>query len=325
MRRHSDSKPPTRFINLDRMPANEDEVADFYQCLLRCKQGLIANGWGEISHWPAERIEAGDWTPAIWRSPELAQAAADYYYDAQNLLSIKENLGFSVWGTGPEMRSSFERTEPSTPGGFPILKSKSADAQTSILGIPDEHWIPKKRDEKTLDLNESDHPDVEKIFKKAGYLLITAGQDKSTGCLTAVAVDKKYVGNGWMPVTGLSLEEAKAIAVFINSTIGRLQLMRNPIRKLAFPSYSVTEANKLRIPNIKDKRIRNLLADCWENTKDVVVPQFRDGECEVRRRWDEAVAEAVGRDDKELTKLRLLLYREPHVCGLGYNQYADEP
>ena len=30
-------------------------------------------------------------------------------------------------------------------------------------------------------------------------------------------------------------------------------------------------------------------------------------------------------DADELTRLRLLLHNEPHVRGLGYNQYADEP
>ena len=54
------------------------------------------------------------------------------------------------------------------------------------------------------------------------------------------------------------------------------------------------------------------------------VPQFRDGECEVRAIWDNAVAEAMGWDPEELARLRNLLHNEPHVRGLGYNQYADE-
>ena len=54
------------------------------------------------------------------------------------------------------------------------------------------------------------------------------------------------------------------------------------------------------------------------------MPQFRDGECEVRRLWDEAVAEAMGWDAAELSRLRHLLHQEPHVRGLGYGQYADE-
>ena len=68
MRRHAGHKQPTRFINLDRMPVDDAEIGDFYRCLLDCKEGLMENGWGEVSYWPAERIEAGDWTAAIWRS-----------------------------------------------------------------------------------------------------------------------------------------------------------------------------------------------------------------------------------------------------------------
>ena len=128
-----------------------------------------------------------------------------------------------------------------------------------------------------------------------------------------------------MPVTGLSAEEAKALAVFINSTPGRLQLMRVPGRTLEFPAYSAAEAARLRIPDVRNNaRIRQILADCWERTKDTVVPQFRDGECAVRRLWDEAVAAALGWDARELAHLRRLLHQEPHVRGLGYNQYADE-
>ena len=70
--------------------------------------------------------------------------------------------------------------------------------------------------------------------------------------------------------------------------------------------------------------MRRILVDCWERTKDMVVPQFRDGECEVRRLWDEAVAQAMGWDPDELARLRNLLHQEPHVRGLGYNQYGDE-
>ena len=100
--------------------------------------------------------------------------------------------------------------------------------------------------------------------------------------------------------------------------------MRHPGRQIAFPTYSAAEAGNIRIPNIKDDHIRQILADCWEHTKNMEVPQYRDGECEVRRLWDEAVAKAMDWDPAQLERLRLLLHREPHVCGIGYNQYADE-
>ena len=321
-RKEGDQKPPTRFVQLDRMPVDEAEVADLHQCLARCPTGLIANGWGEVSVWPAERIAAGDWTPAIWRSRQLADAAARYA-NHEDLSSLKE-VGLSAWATGRLLRGSFEPEAADTPGSFGILKSKSTNAQTRIQSQPDEYWIPKNRDEEVRQLNGGSYPEVDKILQKAGYLLVTAGQDSKTGRLTATADDERYIGNGWMPISGLSPKEAKATAVFINSTVGRLQLMRHPGRKIPFPTYSAAEAGNIRIPNLRDARAQQILADCWEHTKNMEVPQFRDGECQVRALWDQAVAEAMGWDPEELARLRDLLSNEPHVSGLRYNQYADE-
>ncbi|MCY4262961.1 MAG: hypothetical protein OXC97_06590, partial [Candidatus Dadabacteria bacterium] len=74
--RLSGDRPPTRIINLDRLPINEEEVEDFHTSLLKCKVGVIPNGWGEVSKWSAERVANGDWTGAIWRSTRLAEAAS---------------------------------------------------------------------------------------------------------------------------------------------------------------------------------------------------------------------------------------------------------
>ena len=204
---------------------------------------------------------------------------------------------------------------PSTAGdlnAFPILKSKGADAQQNIESTPDEHWV-------------WDKPGDPPILNKKGHLLITAGQRTSTGRLTAVASDNAYVGNGWMPVTGINPQQAKAAAVYLNSTIGRLLLMRNPGRALDFPNYSANAANHLPIPDLENAHIVNTLAACWHQTHHMTVPQYRDGECEVRRLWDSAVCSALGWDPEPITQLRLLLHEEPHVKSLGYGQYADAP
>ena len=322
-KRHDSSKPPTRFIQIDRMPSDETEVHDLHDSLLNCQQGQIENGWGEVFYWPADLMESGDWTAAVWRSPDLARAGA-WYAGHPELQSIRTVSALSVHQTGRELSGSFVRVDRPCLGSFPVLDAAREDAQTTVSSTPDENWIPKNRDEETLSLNGGTYPETDKIQQKAGYLLITAAQDSKTARLTATASDIKYVGNSWLPVTGLSPEEAKATAAFMNSTPGRLQLMRNLGRKLTFPIYRPAGVANIRIPNIKDARIRSILADCWERTKDMTVPQFRDGECEVRRLWDEAVAQAMDWDAAELSRLRNLLHNEPHVRGLGYNQYADE-
>ena len=324
MRRHPNGpKPPTRFIHLDRMPVDESEVDDLHRCLQECDLGQMSNGWGEVSQWPADRMAEGNWTPAIWRSPELAEVATRYA-NHSDLQAINKVPSLHVHQTGRELSGPYERAESNFPGRFPILKSKGSEGQQTIQSKPDEYWIPKERNESFRLANGGTYPLADKILAKSAYLLVTDGHRNDTARLTATADDDKYVGVSWMPVTGLTSRESRAAAVFLNSTAGRLQIMSNAGRTLDFPMYRPAGIGLVRIPNLKDARICQVLADCWEHTKNMQVPQFRDGECEVRVLWDNAVAEAMGWDVQELERLRLLLHNEPHVRGLGVNEYADE-
>ena len=314
MRRHPDGpKPPTRFIHLDRMPVDESEVEDLHRYLLECPLGQIPNGWGEISQWPADRMAGGNWTPAIWRSPALAQVTYAYA-EREGMQSIEQE---DIYQSGRRVSEFCKEARASDEDCFALLHSKGADGQTKITAVPDRYYKPQ--DPASAKCLQG----VNNLEARAGHLLITDGQRNTTARLTAVASGSTYVGVGWMPVTGFSPEESKAIAVFLNSTIGRIQIMSNAGRTLEFPMYRPATYANIRIPDIKSARIRDILADCWERTKEMHVPQFRDGECEVRRLWDEAVAEAMGWDADELARLRNLLHNEPHVRGLGYNQYAD--
>ena len=320
---HDGTRPPTRFVHLDRMPHDEDEVTELHQTLRDTPSGLLADGWGEVSFWPADRIAEGDWTPGIWRSPELAEASRQFSTH-RGMRTIREH-GYSCEATLQMMdKKNFIPAGPGNLGSFPIISSKGADGQTTIRSTPDAEWQPTNTDEQRRVLNGGTYPEVDKLLAKAGHLLVTSGQAPSTARVSAIADDNKYVGRGWLPVTGPNPQAAKAIAIFINSTAGRLQLLRNAGRKIAFPQYNPKPIENLCIPDIEDTRVQSVLADCWEHTKGMVVPQFQDGECEVRRLWDEAVAEAMDWDADELARLRRLLHQEPHIRGLGYNQYADE-
>ena len=313
MGRHDGQKSPTRFINLDRLPADDTQVDEMHQALLKCEEGQMEDGWGLVSHWPAESIQSGDWTPAIWRSPVLAKAGEEFAHDP-TLQPLGSIPGCITHDGSRRVRENFDRSNQENEESIPILESKGAEGQKTIQSTPDGHWVFKQGRER-----QARH-----YLEWSSHLLITAGQDNSTARLTATASDAKYLGKTWFPVVGLSPDEAKAIAVFTNSTPGRLQIMRGTGKKLEFPTYSPGATNNLSVPDIKNDRIRQTLVDCWERTKDMEVPQFRDGECEVRRLWDQAVAEAMGWDPDELAQLRELLNNEPHVRGLGYNQYGDE-
>lgn len=316
MRRHpaNEPKPPTRFVSLDKMPVDEHEVEALYNSLCQCRQGPIPNDWGEVSHWPAEYTQEGDWGAAAFRSPALAIAIRKFATHI-NLQTITQ-LGYVCYETRQEMRKSkFVRDESGSVLSFPILSSSGADSQKTICSTPDQAWQPT---------NSYQASRQDKLLEKAGFLLITGAQNTATARLTAVASDCKYVGRGWLPITGPNAKESKAIAVFFNSTAGRLQLLSNAGRDLAYPLYNPGSYKSLRIPNVQDEKICRILADCWEQTRATEVPQFRDGECEVRALWDKAVATAMDWDEQELTGLRQLLHNEPHIRQSGYHEYADE-
>lgn len=295
------------------MPANEGEVTGLHLRLLECQEGQMVDGWGEVSFWPAERMKEGDWSPAIWRSPELAEAGR-HFANHREMRTIRD-YGFSCHKTNAVLtKTRYKKLTAKTDNSFPILDSAGANGQKTIRSLPDAQW-------KLKTIGEKAHKD--RLLAKSGFLLITFAQNSATARLTAVADDKKYIGRGWLPITGPNSYEAKSISVFINSTAGRLQLARNAGRTLIYPQYNPTPIEGVRIPNIRNSRIQQALYDCWERTKDMEVPQFRDGECEVREIWDNAVADAMGWDRAELARLRNLLHKEPHVRGLGYNQYSD--
>ncbi len=302
----------TRLVVLDRYPKDDSEVADLHHNLRRAEGGEILNGWGTVSEWPLERIRNGDWTGAIWRSSIVADAASEFSTSPQLRRLDQTEIRFRR--TSDAILKSCEAFEDNTIGGLQVLESAGMDGQYRIEAKANRSWQSKP---------SSPRNELDGIKKKAGYLLVPFRQDNTSARLTAVAGNERLVGTGWMPAAEVTPDFAKAIAVFMNSTAGRVQLMRNTGMKLTYPTYPPAAYAGIRIPDVRDDRVRRLLADCWELTKDEVVPQFRDGECEVRQLWDDAVAEAMGWDPDELTHLRHFLHREPHVRGLGYHQYAD--
>ena len=319
---------PTRIVSLDRMPADDLAVAELHDCLVHCETGLLSNGWGEVSEWPAERVIAGDWTAGVFRAPELANAAFDVSTDKLLCRMEDQDMVPSAVLSGGAQMAEFGLADPDAPGSFPVFESKSTDAQRTIRGVPDcyrapSRSVPRRDWVEVPGTNSPQHPDTaRRIVGRAAHLLVTAGQDTGTGRLAAVAQEEPCVGVGWLPVPGITLEKAKAAAVFLNSTAGRLQLLRNPGRKLAFPQYRPAGLKTIRLPDLLDSDVVDALAGCWEATADMEVPQYRNGEHKVRQIWDDAVADALGWDRDWLAGLRKLLHQEPHVRGIGYGQYA---
>ena len=53
------------------------------------------------------------------------------------------------------------------------------------------------------------------------------------------------------------------------------------------------------------------LREAYDATKRMKVPQYRDGDCEVRRIWDEAAGKVLGVNADKLREWRRMLAAEP--------------
>ena len=309
---------PTRFVQLDSMPHNEEAARTLSTVLRTGKHfgGCAAVGW-----WPEERIRFGDWSRGIWYSDEIAEFGWELKSgNAQTKVVLVDLVseGRKIHATGRQLRGRCRRaveSEKDAPGAFEIFKSKGENAQQMINGIPDEIWITK----------QGDAEQTEKHFRRlGGHILVSAGQCMESGRLCAVYSDRQRVGNGWMPVSGVGRDYAKALAVWLNSTPGRIALMGGRGRKLGFPNYSAKHAAGLPVPTKSAVTAIEGLAATYERTKHERIGQFRDGSGKARIAWDEAVVEhvlGVAWKDR-IRALREDLDMDPYVRGTDLPETA---
>ena len=307
-RRAGRESNPTRFIALLRRPGGVEAALQLHAAI---QSGQI-DPWGRECTWPADLMIDGDWSPAVWAQFELAQAGRQIEELAGQLewtrlgqrfdvATTKQIVGQEKWDWCPENEA----------GEIPVARFTGMDAQTRISGRIDQY------------ANRADQfRDNEDVFrnldKKKSHLLVTNSQGSDTGRLTAIVMMDAAVGMGWTPVIGVCLEEARALAVYLNSTLGRIGMRRYGARKLSWPMYQPAAIEQFVVPDFCDKegpRRMSILCDAYNATCKMQVRSYRDGYDETRSQWDDAVAEACGIDRRWIGQLAQLLDNEPIVTG----------
>ena len=86
-------RPPTEFVSLRRMPENAAEAAEVADALASGNPG----DWGNVHHWPADRVSGGDWTPVQWYDGGLADATVELEANAR-----LEPVGFATASVQPD-------------------------------------------------------------------------------------------------------------------------------------------------------------------------------------------------------------------------------
>lgn len=298
---------PTCFISLNRLPSTATEAVEVAEAIAAGKP--IPEGYAkEIG---AKRIATGDWSAAGWRDLTLDDAVAEIL-GWRSLVAIGKVPGVTMKAPGEGMLVNYEGT------GTPreVLNSKAADGQTRIEGRPDSKMRLRPKRGETENAREARE---ERLWNKwmkecASHLLVNTGQDTRTGRLSAVACTEKHFGMCWKPVQGLTQEQSRAWAVWLNSTPGRIMTLIHRGKKLDFPMYRTAGFQQIRVPHLDRPQAIERLASAWEETCGMEVPQYREGYTPVRQAWDRAVSEAL--DEAEAERVREWadkLNREPAI------------
>ena len=297
---------PTRFVSLDRFPRTPDEAEEIVAALARGD----APPCGQIRDVAARRVRAGDWSAAAWRNLDI-DGAAEWIDGSDRLQRFADISGVSMHAPGD---GAGKRVQDDSPFDLWFYQSKAQSAHLTIAAEPDTP-VRLHRAKNPAKLVAEWNRDVR------APLLITAGQRPGTARLCAL-VDEAHpsggVGTRWKPVQGVSRSAAGALAVWLNSTLGRIDLLRWRGRTLEYALFTPDGMMNVHVPRLDDAHGLNVLHAAYRETGRLPVPLYRDGRTPIRETWDDAVSVALGIDRAQLARWADLLASEPSVSPAAF-------
>ena len=211
----------------------------------------------------------------------------------------------------------YEHFDSPVDNSEPVIAGVGMGAQTRLKGKVNK-WVrlAKLPSESNRTFQARLEEQKEKFAKYRSHLLLAKSFDTRGSRLIAIATGRKRIGYGWMPVLGskpISLEQSKAIAIWMNSTLGRVAVRRVTGRKIEYPTFNPIAFDGVPFVDIHKPEIVELLSEAYEETCDVDIPSFRDGRVSVREQWDDAVALALEIDRQTISKCADMLAQDPFV------------
>ena len=154
--------------------------------------------------------------------------------------------------------------------------------------------------------------------KQAGYVLLAARFRTDSGRLLAIFNNSPSLGSMWVPIRAqtTSVDEAKALCAWHNSTLGALGFLMRRGTTLTNPSFSQAELATLPVPDFKATSVTPL-ADAFERTKLMPVKPWQyAADDEMRECLDQAATQSTGIDIKVIRDWRARLSCEPTVSNV---------
>ena len=303
------SNPTTAFIALNRMPRSLGEVAEWVQA--------ATERWPHPCHrihiWPPERINAGDWSPALYYDGFLV-AHNDELETMSELSPASDLIVTPVIDPGPVAAAVHNplKTPPSEDGNdYPVVWRHQADRRRTMRGEVEFHVAPKPGRCRYVESH---------ILPKASCLLVTLAASTSTIRTTAQILPEPCFGSAWtafLPNDRIARpdETMRAWCAYLNSTLGVLSYLHRRARKLTHGRYRPAQLHTVPLPD-PAKCDLTPLEDAFRDLQDAeLLPWPRMFECPVRARLDASAAACLGMNVAQVNWWRYQIANEPTVSN----------
>ena len=306
-RRGAGEGKSTTFVNLSRYPLNTDEARAIAAAL---RDGSFA-AIGRATEWPAEQVEAGDWSPIQWYYGELATASTALRKNAR-LPTAGSLYQFSVQGRN--VSHYFEPIEgnPRTQGRLGILTSIREEGRKFLEGDADEIWqiMPVEKRDKSRRKHE-----VPPYVNEQGWMLAAQRFSTTSSRTASQHTAAPALGTAYVAIRTDTPDEAKALNLLWNSTPVLIQLLSMRAKKAAYIHWSATQLQSVRLPaDARDLNLVRTLAGVHEELADMEIGRLQyAADDPVRATIDDATSELFGLTCETVAQWRTWLSQEPFM------------
>ncbi len=214
---------------------------------------------------------------------------------------------------GPDRRDvwdGFERTDTVT--AYPMIENHDTAQRKGLTATPDKYLAPlvKARPGRRL-------KSVEQLWEKAGGLLVAERLRLDTARVVAIRSDARVLSNVWWPIRVENELMEKALAVWLNSSLGLLTILSHRTTTeggwVAMKKGDLEELPVLDLRRIPAPQLQGM-ADLFDGLAEAEFERLPGMvECAARRSLDEGLSQILGLPDLE--NLRRLLASEPVVSN----------
>ena len=275
---------------------------------------------GEVVSIPASTITGKKWSGVQFARADLIRSALRLLNDGEvwipgegstSKISLCK-LGI-IGQVGPDRRrlvDGFDRTNSVT--SYPLVEGHDTDQRTSMTCSPDSYLSPLTTPKGGQRPGYGEH-----LWQQSARLLVAERLWLETNRIVAMRVDTRVLSNVWWPVKVEDESVEKALALWLNSSLGLLTVLaqRTSTRGgwVAMKKADLEVLPVLDVRAISDSQLEDLSSLFDEMAEDEFERLPGMADCPARRGLDDGISEILGLPD--LDNLRRLLSSEPVVSN----------